>query len=302
MASLYPADTDSGEVTSYIPLKTVFAPPESCTSIFRQNGSSYVAYDPGYGLDINSNVICQPPAVTTWWNQADLGNAVSDHTVVSIGPLSCPSSWNTVATSVKDVSSTAAMCCPPGYYLADGEVLGACLSTVNSGYSGIFAYTDGPSVWSIMTTTVSAKRSTVGAIAVVGWNIRQTSGTSISTLSFTTSLSQTATPTSSSTTSPTSTSGSTSGLARGAAVGIWVGVGLGVIGLASLLAFFCLIRCRRRRRERDTREARTDDLSGVAVEAEPGQPFPSEVDNDGEIRALELHSEHRSATPVELCG
>lgn len=113
MATLYPADTIDGSVTSYVPLTTVYTPPSSCSTIFRQDGPSYVAYDPGYGLEISSNTICQPPAVTTWWEQKALGDPASDHTAVSIGPLTCPSSWVTVATSVKDSASTAAMCCPP---------------------------------------------------------------------------------------------------------------------------------------------------------------------------------------------
>lgn len=113
MATLYSADTVNGVVTSYIPLTTVFTPPEFCSTIFRQDGPSYVAYDPGYGLDIDSRIICQPPAVTTWWEQGNLGDVASDHTAVSIGPLTCPHSWITVATSIKGDVSTAVMCCPP---------------------------------------------------------------------------------------------------------------------------------------------------------------------------------------------
>lgn len=111
MANIYPPETTSGVVTSYIPLTDVFVPPESCKSVFRE-GASWIAYDLLYGLEINSNVVCQPSAVTTWWTQATSGSPLSGQTIVSIGPLSCPSSWNTVATSLKDVSSTAAMCCP----------------------------------------------------------------------------------------------------------------------------------------------------------------------------------------------
>lgn len=113
MASLYSADTVSGVVTSYIPLTTVFSAPSYCAGMFRQDGPGYMAYDPGYGIDINRDIICQPPAVTTWWEQGALGDAASDHTAVSLGPMTCPHGWSTVATSVKDSVSTAAMCCPP---------------------------------------------------------------------------------------------------------------------------------------------------------------------------------------------
>lgn len=114
MTSLYPAETNDGVVTSWIPLTTVYTPPTGCSTQFRLNGPSLVAFDPGYGLDIDSKVICAPPAVTTWWEQGRLGQgAASGHTAASIGPLTCPSSWTTVATSVKDKISTNIMCCPP---------------------------------------------------------------------------------------------------------------------------------------------------------------------------------------------
>lgn len=112
MTSLYPADTVSGVVMSFIPLTTVFTPPSSCSSIFRLDGASYMAFDPGYGLDIDEKVICQPPAVTTWWEQDNLGNAATGHTAVSLGPLTCPQDWQTMESSVKDDLSTAAICCP----------------------------------------------------------------------------------------------------------------------------------------------------------------------------------------------
>ncbi|KAF1951066.1 hypothetical protein CC80DRAFT_216566 [Byssothecium circinans] len=68
-----PAETNSGEVTSWIPLSSVYTPSAGCESIFRLNGPSLVAFDPGYGLDINTAVKCAPSAVTTWWEQARLG-------------------------------------------------------------------------------------------------------------------------------------------------------------------------------------------------------------------------------------
>ncbi|KAG8166589.1 hypothetical protein KVR01_002278 [Diaporthe batatas] len=211
------------------------------------------------------------------------------------------------------------MCCPPGYYLAHstkGEVVGDCLSNVAGHFSGVFAYIDDGSVWSVSTGTVT-DLTTVGAVAVIGWNIRQTPETASTspTLSSPTteSLSSTSTPTTSSaTSSPTSTGGWTSGLPRGAAVGIGVGVGLGVVGLASLIASFILIRRRKRKREGEINGDST--LPGVVVEGKPAvgvphgnmdQPGPSEAGNDGAIRASELHSEDReyqSVTPSELHG
>jgi len=112
MASAYPADTSNGAVVRYIPLTTTFTPTQGCSRLFRLNGPSLVAYDPGYGLDIDKRVVCQPSAVTSWWEQARLGVGDTDHTAVSLGPLICPDQWATVASSVKDESSTLHMCCP----------------------------------------------------------------------------------------------------------------------------------------------------------------------------------------------
>lgn len=113
MSDFYPAETNGGDVTSWIPLTTTWPSSSGCDSSFRLNGPSLVAFDPGYGLEIDTAVKCQPPAVTTWWEQGLLGKgAFSGHTAVSILPLTCPESFSTVATSIKDQSSTLAMCCP----------------------------------------------------------------------------------------------------------------------------------------------------------------------------------------------
>jgi len=115
---LYPAETTSGVVTSFIPLTTVFTHSSACSRYLRLNGDTLVAFDPGYGLDIDSNARCVPSAVTTWWEQGRFGNTNDeDHTAVSLGPMVCPHAWSTVVSSVRDHSSTLAMCCPPGYTL-----------------------------------------------------------------------------------------------------------------------------------------------------------------------------------------
>ena len=107
-----PAETNGGEVTSWIPLTTVFTASDGCESVLRLNGPSLVAFDPGYGLDINGAVKCAPPAVTTWWEQARLGVGGEEHTAVSIQPLTCPDQWTTVATFRMNTSTTQLMCCP----------------------------------------------------------------------------------------------------------------------------------------------------------------------------------------------
>jgi hypothetical protein len=114
MSSPYPAETNGGVVTSWIPLTTSFASVSGCSNSYMLEGPSLVAFDPGYGLSINSDATCQPSAVTTWWKQARLGGGSgSGHTAVSILPLTCPDGWSTVATSISDSTTTQAMCCPP---------------------------------------------------------------------------------------------------------------------------------------------------------------------------------------------
>lgn len=112
MTTVYPAVTSNGAVTSFVPLTTVFTPSAGCSEYFRLNGPSLVAFDPGYGLDIDTDVRCVPSAVTTWWEQGRLGADGESHTAISLGPLVCPYEWHTVATSIEDKSSTLAMCCP----------------------------------------------------------------------------------------------------------------------------------------------------------------------------------------------
>lgn len=109
----YSAVTDSGgAVTSFLALTTTFTVPSSCSNLFKDEGPSIVAFDPSWGLDIRPQDVCQPRAVTTWWNQGNLGTGGNDRTAVSLGPLLCPQGFSTVASWASDSSSTQAMCCP----------------------------------------------------------------------------------------------------------------------------------------------------------------------------------------------
>ncbi|KAK2036794.1 hypothetical protein LZ31DRAFT_482792, partial [Colletotrichum somersetense] len=235
---------------------------------------SLVAYDPGFGLDIDSRVRCAPAAVTTWWEQGRLGiNGGEGHTAVSIGPLVCPDRWNTVATSVKDEMSTLAMCCPPDYTLANkisGSVAGDCRSNILTGAVITFASTSVTNTrdWTMATTTV-ARPTFVGAIAIVGWTFSNSASetTPTSTLNIeetsaiTTQLEQpnTAsvfphkTTTSESFTTAitpaltTTTPPPLAGLPLLTTIGIGVGTGVGVIVLTAL-AFFIWRRKRKQRR------------------------------------------------------
>jgi hypothetical protein len=108
----YPPEFNDKVVTSWIPLKTAWPLSPGCSSYFRLEDTSLVAFDPGYGLDVDTSVRCGPPAVTTWWEQGRLGAGDQYHTAISIGPLTCPDYLYTVGTSIKDGFSTLAMCCP----------------------------------------------------------------------------------------------------------------------------------------------------------------------------------------------
>ncbi|KAK1980229.1 hypothetical protein LZ30DRAFT_595200 [Colletotrichum cereale] len=286
MAEAYRPETDQAStVTSFIALPTIFTPPSICSSIYRLNGFSLVAYDPGFGIDIDSRVRCAPPAVTTWWEQGRLGiNGGEGHTAVSIGPLNCPHRWNTVVTSVKNKISTLAMCCPPDYTLANGisgSIAGDCLSNVLS--DAVITYASTPATntrdWTIETTTVDSPIY-VGAIAIVGWTLDTAASKTAS--ASTVGLDETAAATTrpeqpdttasafpretktseafTTTTSPTpgtSPAPALSGLPLPTTIGIGVGTGVGVMVLTALV--FLLWR-RKRKQQRESEPPPTGEL------------------------------------------
>ncbi|KAK6949230.1 hypothetical protein Daesc_009304 [Daldinia eschscholtzii] len=302
METVYPAVTSNGVVTSFVPLATSFTPSSECSGYFRLNGPSLVAFDPGYGLDIDDSVRCVPSAVTTWWEQGRLGTNDDGHTALSLGPLICPYEWQTVATSIKDKSSTLAMCCPSGYYLENGipgSVGGDCLSDVSSGMRLTYASTStgNSDIWSTETTSLT-EGSTVGAIAIVGWNIKLARPTmDASSKPATSSSDSTSTSESISTPSPSanspsaspppssssSSSNSSSHISPGVAAGIGVGVGLGVVGATALIVTLCLMR--RRKRKTLTEPPQVYQHSHGAIFS---QPPPHEL-HEGAPTKHELH-------------
>jgi hypothetical protein len=115
MSSLsnYPPETHGGTVTSWVPVGTAYPSSSGCESLFWSVvQGTLAAWDPGYGLSVDTNVKCVPPAETTWWNQVRLG--VNTLTRLSLGPITCPSAYSTVTTSIgTNTSSTFVACCPP---------------------------------------------------------------------------------------------------------------------------------------------------------------------------------------------
>ncbi|KAJ3574875.1 hypothetical protein NPX13_g4220 [Xylaria arbuscula] len=323
MATAYPAITTGGAVTSFVPLTTAFTPSAKCSRYFRLNGPSLVAFDPGYGLDIDPSVRCVPNAVTTWWEQGRLGNSDEEHTAVSLGPLTCPYEWSTVVSSVENESSTLAMCCPSGYYLGNGipgSVIGDCLSTVSQGMVLTYASTAemAQDEWHTETTTLT-RSSTVGAIAIVGWNIELPTSTS-STTDTTSTLESI--PVSSSSPHPSSSSPSLSSspshsssqssssskshqINQGAIIGIGVGVGLGVGGIALVLAIVCLMRRRKKKNmvalhqpRQNYGTATTQQTLGHKHELYGQQMEPHEL--PGEFQSLPQREFRRPLPPMEL--
>ncbi|KAJ5441719.1 hypothetical protein N7491_004125 [Penicillium cf. griseofulvum] len=139
-----------------------------------------------------------------------------------------------------------------GFYLADaipGSVAGNCLSKIFSGMTLTYGSTasDDSTSWSMATTTMTSS-STVGAIGIVGWNIKYPStATATSMTSATATTPSTSTTSMTSATSQNSNSGSPSSLDTGAKIGIGVGIGVGAIGVIALLTTLYLFRRRKQR-------------------------------------------------------
>ncbi|KAE8332174.1 hypothetical protein BDV39DRAFT_200328 [Aspergillus sergii] len=172
-ATLYPLETIDERVTSWLPLTTAWNLPSGCSPNFHINAAALTAFDPGYGLEGDPLVRCVPPEMAAWWEQAALGHP---DTLISLGPLTCPDYLYTAGISVKDYSSTLAMCCPSGYIhentISDTKLNVDCLSIATSNMVLTFGSTAPGDLraWTMVTTTLTTSL-TVRAMAVMGWNI-----------------------------------------------------------------------------------------------------------------------------------
>ncbi|KAJ5918617.1 hypothetical protein N7466_010609 [Penicillium verhagenii] len=333
-ATTIPAETDGSTITSFLPLATVYTFPGSCSTKYRLDRPSLMAFDPAYGIDVQTGVDCGPAAVTTWWNSPDVTNG-GYKTVVSIGPVKCPSDWSTVASSTKDSTSTALMCCPFDYYLDGaiaGQLEGNCLSNVSSGMTLTYGSTsDDSDSFTIATTTMSSS-STVGAIAIVGWNVQYvvsatasvtsssiatsastSTSTSISTSTATAATTATSAATSTSTASTTSTGSSTThststntsaisdsttsgGLSVGAKWGIGMGVGVGGIGVVALIAALWIFS----RRWKAPQGRRVSELPGPTRQQYVPGAWQGNLAVPGEMDGASYVYGRKSQPPIEL--
>ncbi|KAI0390217.1 hypothetical protein F5Y17DRAFT_79715 [Xylariaceae sp. FL0594] len=266
----YPTETNNYTVTSYLPLTTVYFHSALCSGCLPWERTRLVAFDPGYGIDSDLLVRCLSTPVTTWWEQGRFSyvtiSSGQPHTALSLGPLVCPYAWSTLVSSVKDQSSTLALCCPSGYHLANGvpgSVIGDCHSDVEEGDIFIYQSTqwDDDTAWEEATTTLTAS-SAIAAIPIVGCNINRPavpssstsdSSSTITTPASTSSLasSESATTTSSSHNNPgvmtNNNNNNKDTLSTKAAIGLGVGIGFGLLLILTCVAAVVMLTRRRRR-------------------------------------------------------
>ncbi|KAJ6259078.1 hypothetical protein Dda_5975 [Drechslerella dactyloides] len=283
--SMYPPETSEGTVTSWIPLETAFPSSSGCESIFWSAQGTLAAWDPNYGIFVNTSVKCIPPAATTWWGQAILGQ--NSLTRLSLGPITCPSAYKTVTTiNVANIggTSTFVACCPPDYTIAKVQsesirvgIYGLeCSSVVPAGKAITFATRNRQGTWFLTTTSYTTVTQAWG-VPINGYNIADqitssasttstigastTAGTSLTTnttpttpatpttnTTNTTPTTNTTHPTSDTTHSSSGTTQPSFGLSTGAIAGIGVGVAFGALALGALITIiFLKFRAKRKR-------------------------------------------------------
>ncbi|KAI1380736.1 hypothetical protein F4677DRAFT_196371 [Hypoxylon crocopeplum] len=243
-------ETNSGVVTSWIPVPTVHPHQAGCENLLWQYVPNVIAaWDPGYGIEVDTKATCLPKAATTWWLQDRFG-PISD-SVFSLGPVTCPQDYYTATVSAKDATSTFIACCPFNYgfasFMAPGNT-GQCTSKLKKGDIVTFAQRD--SGWKI-TSSTATEATTVAAVQVNGWTFATptesttesaTDGTHNCDASITQALaSQIATGNAS-----CDATCSHSQISAGAAAGIGIGVSFGVTGLAALGAGLFMMYRRRK--------------------------------------------------------
>ncbi|KAK6541153.1 hypothetical protein TWF694_008524 [Orbilia ellipsospora] len=299
--SMYPPETHGGVTTSWVPIGTAFPSSRGCESLFWSVvANTLAAWDPGYGISVDSNTRCVPPAATTWWDQDRLG--ANSLTVISIGPITCPSAYSTVTTSVENESSTFVACCPPNYTFVEIEdrgITGECSSELPANQEVSYAIRNEANNW-VITSTSYSTATPIWGIPIHGYNIVQ----------------QITSPTSTTATSPNSSTGSasppatgtntpqpSSGLSTGAKAGIGVGVAVGAL-LLGVLMFIFIIQRRRKRTISD------EDLQPPPAlpSADPKPPTNAELEGWRGAQVYEVqnfsppvvHEVHGRNAPVEL--
>ncbi|KAJ5898513.1 hypothetical protein N7504_008801 [Penicillium tannophilum] len=280
-----PRTGTAGAVTSFVPLTTVFTANPVCSELFvkfSSNTHGLMGYDPYYGNSIDPHYNCNPSVVSRWFKQSRSGGIKPGETGISMGPFSCPLGWSTLASQIKSSSSTLAECCPPSFYLVNnpsGGISGDCVMDVTSGQILSYASQKSGSKFDTITTTLSHK-STVGAIAITGWNVNYVRSVATSTSAGDIASSATITPSTEKT--------STSALSGGEIAGIVVAIVVIAVFLA--IALFIFIKRRRKQHQQRAPEAdSTQTTQDKQVELH-GRDLPHELDQANMV--TELPAEH----------
>ncbi|KAE8313641.1 hypothetical protein BDV41DRAFT_588063 [Aspergillus transmontanensis] len=316
-ATLKPMETIDTRVTSWLPLTSNWNLPSGCSTSFHINAAALTAFDPGYGLGGDALVRCVPPEIVASWKQVALGHS---DTSISLGPLACPDYLYTAGISVKDGSSTLAICCPSGYIREiaspDAQMNGDCLSSVSSNMVLTFRSTapEGSRDWIIVTTTLTTS-STVRAMAVMGWNIDTSvsmmtrtavaaTATETTVNTFSTNILPKASPSAIGLSSTISTASSSTisrtitdyGLSAEDKAGIGVGAGVVAIGLGVLVVAICIL-VRKQRRSLMRRPPHSNSSRrGTTRRAANQTPSGRTVHESSTLKVLSLPAETVSST------
>ncbi|KAH8702392.1 hypothetical protein BGW36DRAFT_424669 [Talaromyces proteolyticus] len=276
----HPPEIHNGTTTSWFPLTTAFPSSVGCESSFwMETPPTIAAWDPGYGLYVQPGLECQPPEVTTWWDENKTPNINTTATKYSIGPIVCPSAYTTAKTSVNQRGST-------GYSFfefLDGGVGDECMSPLSA--SQVIAYATQDSSWITTSSTIHAASFVVG-VQVNGWLFPTETATTTQP-SQPTQHAQTA-----QTTAQSTQTAAISDLSHGAIAGISVGVAAAAIMIAAGAGVFFL-------RRRKNRQYTVDDgLNGE-------NPQKNEVDSvalhevPSDLGIRELHENGTHELPIE---
>ncbi|KAI1657336.1 hypothetical protein F4813DRAFT_361102 [Daldinia decipiens] len=243
-------ETNTGIVTSWIPIPTAHPHQPGCeNSLWKFVPTIIAAWDPGYGLSVGGVTTCHPKPVTTWWLQERLGPI--RETILSLGPITCPSDYYTATVSAKDASSTYVACCPLEYNFArfqgPGDT-GECTSQLKKGTVVTYAQRDPD--WKITSSSVTADTA-VSGIPVNGWIFATPTGSTTNSADNCDASVADALANHAATGNSSCSASGGSGISGGVAAGIGIGVSLGVTGLAALGAgLFMLYRTRKAARRK----------------------------------------------------
>ena len=244
--------TVSGTATSFIPLPTAWssAGADCAEAVYEQLGGSFLAWDPWYATNINSDLTtCWPSEATSWWNQD------ATPTTFLGTNFACPSAYYEAYTSSMDSQTAQTICCPSGYELnvanfERGSFPSQCTSTLTAGdtlsWEQIVYDSSVGDTWTAATTTVQSETLTVYGVPINGLNVVETSTITSSGAGSGTTSSAGATATAAASSSTSGSSSSSSGGASIVAVAVGASIGAVVGVLLVVLGAFLVWRRRRR--------------------------------------------------------